>query len=105
LLLLLATVKLAPPLGAAALSPTVHVDVPGVVMDEGLHANELRVGSEPTVSVLPLAAAAKDAPVAEAAIGLVTPVLMVPTEMEGVMSTVATTPSAIVPLFTPDARH
>jgi len=94
-----------PPLGAIPLRVTVQLEAPGVVIDEGLHATELRPGSEPTVSVPPAALAAEDTPPEEAAIGLTMPKLMVPAEMEGVIATVATTPSAMLFVLRPEARQ
>lgn len=98
-------VSVKPPVGAAPLKVAVQLDVPGVVMEEGLHTNELSTGIVPTVSVLPVALAAKDPPMGEAATTFTTPVLIVPSVMAGVIETVAITPSAIAAVFTPDARH
>jgi hypothetical protein len=98
-------VSVTPPLGAAPLRVAVQLDVPGVVMEEGLHANELNTGIEPTVSVPPVALVVKDPPVDEAATAFTRLMLTVPRVMAGVMETVATTPSEMAVVFTPEARH
>jgi hypothetical protein len=98
-------VSVTPPLGAAPLRVAVQLDVPGVVMEEGLHTNVLNTGIEPTVSVLPVPLAVKDPPMDEAATAFTTLMLMLPRVMAGVMETVATTPSDMAVVFTPEARH
>jgi hypothetical protein len=70
-----------------------------------LHAHELNAGIEPTVSVPPVALVVKDPPVDEAATAFTRLMLTVPRVMAGVMETVATTPSEMAVVFTPEARH
>lgn len=105
LLLLLLVPSVRPPVAVAPLKVTVHFDVPAVLRDEGLHVNELSVGVEPTVMVPPVVLESIDPPADEAAKTLVTLVLKVPVEIEGVIDTVATTPSAIWDVLRPDARQ
>ena len=105
LLLLLPTVTVTPPLGAAPLRLAVQLDVPGVVREDGLHVNVLRLVVELTVSVPPVAVAPNDPPAAVTANGLAMPVFTVPSEREGVMTTVATTPSAMPVEFIAAATH
>lgn len=60
--LLLEIVTAIPPLGATPLRVAEQLDVPGVVIEEGLQAKELSVGIEPTVTVPPAAAVARAPP-------------------------------------------
>jgi len=104
LLLLLIGID-SPPLGAALPNVTVHVAVPGVFTEDGVHANELSEGAEPTVRLLPVAMAASDPPLELAATNPAMPALMVPAEIEGVIETLAITPSAIADVLRPAAMH
>lgn len=103
--LLLFRASVMPPEGAAALSLTVQVEVPGTAIDDGLHTKELTVGVDPTVIVPPLAVTEIDAAEGEEAIAFVRATLREPTPAAGVTETVATTPLEIAVVFRPEATH
>ena len=103
--LLLLSVTGVPPLGAAALRVTVQFDVPRDVIERGLHVRELSVNGVPTVTVPPVPLAVSLAAAGVVATTLVSPMLKVPEAIEGVMVTVAATPSVIGFAFRPLAMH
>jgi hypothetical protein len=103
LLLLSATV--APPVPAAALNDTEQLDVPGALIAVGLHVRERKDTAEPTLRVPPLAVTVRLVPVGDAANTLVSPMLTLPEEIEGVTLTVASTPFPIAVRFKPLAMH
>jgi hypothetical protein len=100
----------APVLGAAALRVTVQVELPGVVINPGLHETELRVtGIEVTgtVTVPPVPKSVRAVPVGSTADVFVTPMAVTGAGLTVaiVRLTTATTPFAIVFAFIPEARQ
>lgn len=107
LVLLLLRVTAVPPAGAAALRVTVHVDVPGVAKEAGLHVTELRLVLVPgvTVIVLPVPVMATFDPVGSVPMVLVRPAVVVPAVGANVRFTVATTPFPMAVPFVPLPKH
>ena len=104
--LLLVTLSDKPPAGAGPLRLTVQLEVPGTESEAGLHPNELRRdGADVTVTAPALPVTDKAPPAGEAAIGLDKPIVIDPDDTDGVTETVATTPSAMAPVFKPLAMH
>ncbi len=91
--LLLDSVTVAPPVGAACDNVTVHVDVPPVPKLVGLHESELTATAEGTVRLPPVALVVIAAPVPDAAVGLLTAIGIVPEAVaDSVTFTVAIVP-------------
>ena len=97
-----------PPLGAAALTVTVQVEVPGALMDVGVHVKELTVGgggATGAVIVPPAPVSASVEPVASDPSVLLTFIVVLLTVEAIVTLTTATTPLAMVFVFIPVSTH
>lgn len=104
--LLLDKVTIAPPVGAAWLRVTVHVEEPPVLSDAGLQVRLLILAGTPTVMVPPVAVAAMLVAVDDAADTAVTLIGTVPDALaDRVTLIVASVPFWIVLAFNPLIMH
>jgi hypothetical protein len=100
---LLLKVTAVPPLGAAPLSVTEHVEVDGVTSEEGLHESRLTVTGAKTEMAPPAPVEAMASPPELEATVLLNPRASVPVVADTVALMVASTPSEIAVWFSPEA--
>lgn len=101
--LLLLSATAAPPLGAAPLSETEHVEVVGVTNEVGLQENRFTVTGVKTEMVPPLPVAVIATPLDDEATVFVNPRFTVPLVAETVTLMAANTPSGIAVWLMPEA--
>ena len=101
------SVTVVPPVGAAPLSVTVHVELPALLRVPGVHDKAVSVGARlpGPVTVPALADAGIELPLPDAAMTVGTEIKVEAVPAATVTFTVATTPLAIVVEFNPEARQ